>query len=73
MPGDLDLNIADEDDFSPDKLRSTVERIYMTVGIGLITFAKHISRLRSWHERRRTAAFCASYFLAWICDILIRE
>jgi len=31
VPGGLDLNIADEDEFSPDKLRSTVERLYMTV------------------------------------------
>lgn len=31
VPGSLDLNIADEDEFSPDKLRSTIERLYMTV------------------------------------------
>lgn len=31
VPGNLDLNIADEDEFSPDKLRSTIERLYMTV------------------------------------------
>lgn len=31
VPGNLDLNIADEDEFSPDKLRSGVERLYMTV------------------------------------------
>jgi hypothetical protein len=30
-PGDLDLNVADEDEFSPDKLRSNIERLYMTV------------------------------------------
>jgi len=30
-PGNLDLNVADEDEFSPDKLRVTVERLYMTV------------------------------------------
>jgi len=30
-PGNLDMNVADEDEFSPDKLRSTVERLYMTV------------------------------------------
>ena len=58
-PGGLDLNIADEDEFSPDKLRSNVERLYMTVIIGLIGFGKHIARLRSWREPRRTAAFCA--------------
>jgi hypothetical protein len=30
VPGDLDLNISDEEEFSPDKLRATVERFYMT-------------------------------------------
>jgi hypothetical protein len=30
-PGGLDMNVADEDEFSPDKLRSSVERLYMTV------------------------------------------
>lgn len=30
-PGNLDLNVADKDEFSPDKLRATVERLYMTV------------------------------------------
>ena len=57
--GGLDLNIADEDEFSPDKLRSNIERLYMTVIIGLIAFGKHIVRLRSWREPRRTGAFAA--------------
>lgn len=56
-PGGLDLNIVQEDDFSPDKLRSNIERLYMTVIIGLMGFGKHIARLRSWREPRRTAAF----------------
>ena len=59
VAGNLDLNIADEDEFSPDKLRATLERLYMTVGIGLLGFGKHIVRIRSWREKRRTACFCA--------------
>jgi hypothetical protein len=58
VPGNLDLNIADEEEFSPDKLRSNLERLYMTVIIGLLGFVKHIMRLRSWRETRRTAWFC---------------
>ena len=27
--GGLDLNIADEEEFSPDKLRANIERLYM--------------------------------------------
>ncbi|KAK5447851.1 hypothetical protein LTS15_009350 [Exophiala xenobiotica] len=70
-PGGLDLNIADEDDFSPDKLRANIERLYMTVIVGFIGFGKHIARLRSWREPRRTVAFATVYFLAWILDMLV--
>ncbi|KAK3709846.1 profilin, required for normal timing of actin polymerization in response to thermal stress [Vermiconidia calcicola] len=70
-PGSLDLNIADEEEFSPDKLRASLERLYMTVIIGLMGLGKHIARIRSWRERRRTAAFCGVYFLAWLLDYLV--
>lgn len=70
-PGGLDLNIADHDEFSADKLRANIERFYMTVVIGLISFVKHIARLRSWRETRRTSAFCAVYFLAWLIGCLV--
>lgn len=71
VPGNLDLNIADEEEFSPDKLRATIERLYMTVLIGLLGAVKHIARLRSWRESRRTAAFAAVYFIAWLVDYLV--
>ncbi|PSK55853.1 hypothetical protein B9Z65_4731 [Elsinoe australis] len=71
VPGNLDLNIADEEEFSPDKLRANLERLYTTVIIGLMGFGKHIVRLRSWRETRRTSAFCAAYFLAWVFDFLV--
>ncbi|RWQ93545.1 hypothetical protein C8Q69DRAFT_405836 [Paecilomyces variotii] len=66
----LDLNVADDEEFSPDKLRSKLERLYVTVIVSLIAAGKHIVRLRSWREPRRTAAFCAVYFLAWLLDLL---
>lgn len=65
------MNIADEDDFSPIKLRANIERLYMTVIVGLISFGKHIARLRSWREPRRTAGFAAVYFLAWILNLVL--
>lgn len=71
VPGGLDLNIADDDDFSPDKLRATIERLYMTVIIGLLTTVKHIARLRSWKETRRTGCFAVAYSLAWVLDLLV--
>ncbi|KAK6341453.1 hypothetical protein TWF696_008527 [Orbilia brochopaga] len=70
-PGGLDLNIADEDEFSPDKFRATLERLYMTVIVGFIAAFKHIARLRSWNERKRTASFCAVYFIAWLLDLVV--
>ncbi|KAL9062719.1 MAG: hypothetical protein Q9157_008688 [Trypethelium eluteriae] len=70
VPGNLDLQIADEEEFSPDKLRSNVERLYMTVIVGILGLVKHIVRLRSWRETRRTALFCTAYYIAWIFDLL---
>jgi hypothetical protein len=69
--GGLDLNIADEEEFSPDKLRANIERLYMTVIVGMMGFGKHIARLRSWRERSRTLAFMAVYFAAWAVDYLV--
>ncbi|KAL1857911.1 hypothetical protein Plec18167_001685 [Paecilomyces lecythidis] len=66
----LDLNVADDEEFSPEKLRSKLERLYVTVIVSLIAAGKHIVRLRSWREPRRTAAFCVVYFLAWLLDLL---
>lgn len=59
VPGNLDLNIAEEEEFSPDKLRANIERLYVTVIIGILAAVKHIARLRSWRETKRTAWFCA--------------
>jgi hypothetical protein len=69
--GGLDLNIADEEEFSPDKLRANIERLYMTVIIGVIGLWKHVARLRSWRERNRTLAFGAAYFVPLAVDVLV--
>ncbi|ROW04747.1 hypothetical protein VMCG_04718 [Cytospora schulzeri] len=71
VPGGLDLNIADEEDFSPDKLRANLERLYMTVITSLLSAVNHVARLRSWRETRRTAYFAAAYFTAWLLDLLV--
>ncbi|KAK4541191.1 hypothetical protein LTR36_008265 [Oleoguttula mirabilis] len=71
VPGNLDLNIADEEEFSPDKLRANIERLYMTIGIGMMAFVKHIMRLRSWRETKRTAGFLAAYSIAWLFDLIV--
>lgn len=67
----LDMNIADEEEFSPDKLRANLERLYITVVVPVVSFWKHIARLRSWKEYQRTSAFLAIYTVAWLLDLLI--
>lgn len=52
------MYIADQEVFSPDKLRASIERLYMTVIVGMLAAWKQIARIRSWKERRRTACFC---------------
>ncbi|KAI0776352.1 hypothetical protein BD413DRAFT_602751 [Trametes elegans] len=69
-PGFLDLEISEDEEFSPDKLRANIERLYMTVIVGFAAFGKHIARLRSWNEPRRTAKFCAAYFVAWYFSLI---
>ncbi|KFA54417.1 hypothetical protein S40293_04327 [Stachybotrys chartarum IBT 40293] len=69
--GDLDMNIADDEEFSPDKLRAQLERLYMVVITSLFALWKHVVRLRSWRERRRTSAFLAVYAAAWLLNMVI--
>lgn len=68
---DLDMNIADDEEFSPEKLRAQLERLYMVVLVALFSFWKHIVRLRSWRERRRSAAFLSVYTLVWLLDLIV--
>ncbi|KAK8097410.1 hypothetical protein PG984_016549 [Apiospora sp. TS-2023a] len=67
----LDFNLADDASFEPKKLRSQFERLYMGVLLGVFGAIKHVSRIRSWLEPRRTGAFCAVYFLAWHFNIIV--
>ncbi|CAM1500444.1 Fc.00g096060.m01.CDS01 [Cosmosporella sp. VM-42] len=66
----LDMNIADADDFSPEKLRAQLERLYMVVLVNLFSLWKHVVRLRSWKEVRRTSIFFAVYAVSWLLDLL---
>jgi hypothetical protein len=68
--GGIDMNIADKDAFTPDKLRATLERLYMSVGLGFAAFLKHVARVRSWKENRRTGLFFLFYLVGWVFDFL---
>ncbi|KAI3325375.1 hypothetical protein HD806DRAFT_490178 [Xylariaceae sp. AK1471] len=70
LPGGLDFNVAEEEDFSPNKFRAQVERLYMGVLVGLMGCFKQLVRLRSWREPRRTALLCMTYFAAWAVNYL---
>ncbi|KAM3430335.1 hypothetical protein MY4824_007747 [Beauveria thailandica] len=67
----LDMNIADEEEFSPEKLRAQLERCYVSVVIPLCSAWNHVARLRSWNERNRTLAFFLSYVCAWMLDLVV--
>ncbi|KAL0467866.1 hypothetical protein QR685DRAFT_573996 [Neurospora intermedia] len=71
VPGGLDLNTAEEEEFSPDKMRANIERLYTTVVVGILAAVKHIARLRSWREKERTAWFAGVYFVAWLFDFIM--
>ncbi|KAK7415445.1 hypothetical protein QQX98_005896 [Neonectria punicea] len=71
LGGVLDLTTAEEEEFSPEKLRAQLERFYMVVLVNLFSFWKHIVRLRSWGEYQRTSCFLAVYVVAWLLDLLL--
>jgi len=69
-PSGLDLEIAPHETFTPVKFKTHLERLYMTLVVGAFTAWKHVVRLRSWREGRRTGAFMAVYVAAWMMDWL---
>jgi len=67
----LDLVEAWDDDHATDKITLHLQRAYLSIVLGLASFGKQMSRLRSWKETRRTSAFCLAYLLAWALDLLM--
>ena len=53
----LDLNEAWSDKYASDKITLHFQRFYLSVILGVASFGKHVARLRSWKEARRTSAF----------------
>ncbi|KAF4947767.1 hypothetical protein FGADI_10161 [Fusarium gaditjirri] len=66
---EMDFNVAEEEQFSPNKLRAQIERLYMGAILNLIMLKQHLSRLQSWREPRRTSCFCLVYLSAWYFKI----
>ncbi|TGO15620.1 hypothetical protein BTUL_0038g00510 [Botrytis tulipae] len=67
----LDLNDAWSDEHAADKATLHLERMYLSMILGFASLGKHVARLRSWKETRRTSVFCAVYFTAWALDLLL--
>ncbi|KAF7959421.1 hypothetical protein EAE96_001040 [Botrytis aclada] len=67
----LDLNDAWSDEHAGDKLTFHLQRMYLSIVLGFASLGKHLARLRSWKETRRTSVFCAAYFTAWALDLLL--
>ncbi|TKY84930.1 hypothetical protein EX895_006010 [Sporisorium graminicola] len=68
---DFDMYISNKEEFQPDKLKATFERVYVNVVVGVVAFIQHLARLRSWSEPRRTAGFMVAYAAAWTLDLLV--
>lgn len=66
----LDANTYKPAQSSPEHLQAQMERFYMTVMVTMFAFWKHIARLRSWKEWRRTASFLFIYVMALVADQL---
>jgi hypothetical protein len=54
----LDLNDAWSPDHTGDKVALHLQRVYLSVVLGMASLGKQISRLRSWKETCRTSIFC---------------
>ncbi|THV43998.1 hypothetical protein BGAL_0773g00030 [Botrytis galanthina] len=67
----LDLNDAWSDEHAADKATLHLERMYLSMILGFASLGKHVARLRSWKETRRTSIFCVTYFTAWALDLLL--
>ena len=68
---DFDMYISNKEEFQPDKLKATFERLYVNVVVGVVAFIQHIARLRSWSEPKRTGGFMVVYVAAWLLDLLV--
>lgn len=68
---DFDMYISNKEEFQPDKLKATFERVYVTVVVSTVAFVQHVARLRSWSEPKRTAGFMVAYAAAWFFDLLV--
>ena len=67
----LDLDTSANEDLSPEKLQTHLERIYVSLGISIFMLYIHIIRLTSWKEKTRTLIFLSSYIVAWWFDLIL--
>lgn len=67
----LDLGAAADQEFSPNKMRAQLERLYMGIIVSGLSAVKHLSRLRSWNEKTRTGAFCLVIPVIGSCRVLL--
>lgn len=67
----LDLNESWAPDYATEKIPLQLQRLYLTLALGIASLIRQMARLRSWRETRRTAAFCAAYTLAWLLNLLV--
>ncbi|ORY28959.1 hypothetical protein BCR39DRAFT_533329 [Naematelia encephala] len=72
IPRGLDLQAVPEESFSLDKVRSSLERFYSSIIIGVLRLVHEIQRIRNWEEGgHRTVIALAVYSYAWYCNLII--
>ncbi|RAL61227.1 hypothetical protein DID88_010306 [Monilinia fructigena] len=69
--GGLDLNIADEEEFSPDKLRAKYRAAIYDSGGRAGELLETYCKIKVMEGRDRTVIFASVYFLAWLIDFLV--
>lgn len=59
----LDLQPADDEEFTVDKFRSCLERFYASFGIGVLRLRKELKRIQRWEEggQRTVVALLVCY------------
>ncbi|KAI9781010.1 MAG: hypothetical protein M1816_002607 [Peltula sp. TS41687] len=81
-PGGLDLNISDEEEFSPDKLRGNIERLSLALftlqntlrvydrGMNIDARVLFLRYEFYSHTKRKTAHIKQVYYIAWFLNLL---
>lgn len=66
IPIGLELQPAKDEEFSVVRLRSALERVYMSIGVGSLRALYEVQRIRNWEDggQRTAIALAVSHALS---------